>query len=52
MRFAPCASTMSAMGRPTSRAHTQATELPRLPLGMMYDGASPVRRQSFRLLAA
>ena len=33
VRLALCASTMRPIGRPSLRAQTQATELPRLPLG-------------------
>ena len=42
-RLALCASTMRPIGRPILRAQTQATELPRLPLGMTKFGADAVR---------
>ena len=51
-RLALCASTMRPIGRPILRAQTQATELPRLPLGIRKLGATPCSRCTARLVAA
>ena len=52
VRLALCASTISAIGNPISRAQIQATALPRLPLGTMNEAGPSVRRATSRLAAA